>query len=87
MIKVSSKGSVLYWSDRVGINNRIFKMPKFRTMCIDTPSVATHLLINPETYLTPVGPFLRKFSLDEIPQLVEYLKKRYEFCRTSPGPI
>lgn len=74
LIKATSQGPVLYWSDRVGINNRIFKMPKFRTMRTDTPPVATHLLDNSETYLTSVGSFLRKYSLDEIPQLWSILK-------------
>jgi len=69
MVRLTSKGPVLYWSDRVGINNAIFKMPKFRTMLIGTPAVATHLLSNPATYLTPIGSFLRKTSLDELPQL------------------
>jgi len=62
MVKLSSKGPVLYWSDRVGSNNSIFKMPKFRTMYIDTLEVATHLMENPESYLTLIGVFLRKFS-------------------------
>lgn len=69
MVRLTSKGPILYWSDRVGINNIIFKMPKFRTMLIGTPAVATHLLSNPASYLTPVGSFLRKTSLDELPQL------------------
>lgn len=68
-IRLTSRGPVLYWSDRVGRDNRIFRMPKFRTMRIDTPAVATHLLSNPEQFLTPIGAFLRKTSLDEIPQL------------------
>ena len=66
VIKLTSKGPVLYWSDRVGINNGIFKMPKFRTMRADTPAVATHLMENPGKYLTPIGLFLRKLSLDEL---------------------
>lgn len=74
LVKLSSKGPVLYWSDRVGKHNTIFKMPKFRTMHIDTPAVATHLLTNPDAYLTPVGSFLRKTSLDELPQLWSVLK-------------
>jgi len=74
IVKLSSEGPVLYWSDRVGINNTIFRMPKFRTMIIDTPAVATHLMKNPDVYLTPVGSFLRKFSLDELPQLYSILK-------------
>jgi O-antigen biosynthesis protein WbqP len=68
-IKLSSRGPVLYWSDRVGKDNRIFKMPKFRSMRIDTPAVATHLLSEPDQYLIPIGSFLRKTSLDELPQL------------------
>jgi O-antigen biosynthesis protein WbqP len=74
IVKLTSKGPVFYWSDRVGINNIIFKMPKFRTMRIDTPPVATHLLENPDEYLTPIGSFLRKLSLDELPQLWSILK-------------
>jgi O-antigen biosynthesis protein WbqP len=69
VVRLTSRGPALYWSDRVGRNNRIFRMPKFRTMRIDTPPVATHLLEAPEKYLTPVGSFLRKTSLDELPQL------------------
>lgn len=65
----TSRGPALYWSDRVGRHNRIFRMPKFRSMKVDTPAVATHLLQNPDQYLTPVGGFLRKSSLDELPQL------------------
>lgn len=68
-VKLTSPGPILYWSDRVGKYNRIFKMPKFRTMRTDTPAVATHLLGNPDQWLTPVGKFLRKSSLDELPQL------------------
>lgn len=69
LVKLTSKGPVLYWSDRVGRHNRIFSMPKLRTMRVDTPVVATHLLDNPAAYLTPIGGFLRKSSLDELPQL------------------
>ena len=74
MVKLTSKGPVFYWSDRVGINNTIFRMPKFRTMRIETPAVATHLLENPDEYLTPIGIFLRRFSLDELPQLWSVMK-------------
>jgi len=74
LVKFTSKGHVLYWSDRVGKNNSIFKMAKFRTMRIDTPAVATHLLSNPDEYLTPIGSFLWKLSLDELPQLWTVLK-------------
>ena len=68
-VKLSSPGPVLYWSDRVGRHNRIFRMPKFRSMRVDTPVVATHLLTSPAAYLTPIGGFLRRSSLDELPQL------------------
>jgi O-antigen biosynthesis protein WbqP len=69
VIKLRSPGPVLYWSDRMGRNNKIFRMPKFRTMRLNTPAVATHLLATPEAYLTNIGSFLRKTSLDELPQL------------------
>ena len=72
-VKLTSQGPILYWSDRVGKNNIIFKMPKFRTMRIDTPAVATHLLGDPDRWLTPIGKFLRKSSLDELPQLFSIL--------------
>lgn len=68
-VKLTSKGPVLYWSDRVGRNNEIFKMPKFRSMRVDTPAVATHLLTDPGNYLTPIGSFIRRSSLDELPQI------------------
>ncbi len=73
LVKLTSKGPVMYWSDRVGKNNVLFRMPKFRTMRIDTPAVATHLLGNPDQFLTPIGKFLRKSSLDELPQLFSIL--------------
>ena len=73
-VRLTSPGPALYWSKRVGRHNRIFKMPKFRSMRIDTPAVATHLLQNPEQWLTPIGSFLRKSSLDELPQLWSILK-------------
>ena len=69
LVKLTSRGPALYWSNRVGRNNELFSMPKLRTMRIDTPVVATHLLTNPDQFLTPIGGFLRKSSLDEIPQL------------------
>ncbi len=74
LVRITSTGSALYWSDRFGIGNQIFKMPKFRTMQLGTPTVATHLLIDANTYLTPIGGFLRKTSLDELPQLWSVLK-------------
>ena len=85
LVKVTSRGPVLYWSDRIGVNNRIFKMPKFRTMSLDTPPVATHLLGNPEKYLTPIGPFLRKLSLDELPQLWSVFKGDMSFVGPRPA--
>lgn len=85
LVKTSSEGPILYWSERVGLQNGIFKMPKFRTMRIDTPAVATHLLKNPDEYLTPVGSFLRKFSLDELPQLWSILKGDMSFVGPRPA--
>lgn len=84
-VKLTSEGPVLYWSDRVGIDNKIFRMPKFRTMNIDTPAVATHLMSNPDVYLTPIGSFLRKFSLDELPQLYGVLKGDISFVGPRPA--
>lgn len=69
LVKLTSSGPVLYWSDRVGRHNRIFRMPKFRSMRVGTPAVATHLLSDPQSHLTPIGSFLRQSSLDELPQL------------------
>ncbi|MGV8803649.1 MAG: sugar transferase [Polaromonas sp.] len=74
LVKITSPGPVLYWSERVGRHNRLFKMPKFRSMRVGTPALATHLLDNPQAWLTPVGSFLRKSSLDELPQLWSILK-------------
>ena len=85
VIRLSSKGSALYWSDRVGINNKSFKMPKFRSMRIDTPVVATHLLDNPCSYLSPIGDFLRRSSLDELPQLFSVLKGDMSFVGPRPA--
>ncbi len=84
-VKLTSKGPVLYWSDRVGKYNTIFKMPKFRTMMSDTPAMATHLMKNPEQYCTPVGSFLRKSSLDELPQLYSVLKGDMSFVGPRPA--
>jgi O-antigen biosynthesis protein WbqP len=84
LVRLTSVGPVLYWSDRVGKNNKIFRMAKFRSMRIDTPSVATHLLVNPEIYLTPIGGFLRRSSLDELPQLWSIL--RGDMSLVGPRP-
>ncbi|MGL4604018.1 MAG: sugar transferase [Iodobacter sp.] len=85
LVKLTSKGPALYWSDRVGRDNAIFKMPKFRSMRIDTPAVATHLLANPEACLTPIGGFLRKSSLDELPQLWCILTGKMSFVGPRPA--
>lgn len=84
-VKLTSRGPAVYWSDRVGKNNVIFKMPKFRSMRIDTPAVATHLLNNPDQYLTPIGSFLRKSSLDELPQLWSILNGDMSFVGPRPA--
>ena len=84
-VRLSSKGPALYWSDRVGKNNKIFKMPKFRSMLTGTPAVATHLLDNPDTYLAPIGGFLRRSSLDELPQLFSVLKGNMSFVGPRPA--
>ena len=84
-IKLTSRGPVLYWSDRVGKNNIIFKMPKFRTMRFGTPAIPTHLMIGASQYLTPIGSFLRKTSLDEIPQLWSILKGDMSFVGPRPA--
>jgi O-antigen biosynthesis protein WbqP len=85
LVRLTSKGSALYWSDRVGCNNTIFKMPKFRSMRVGTPAVATHLLSNPDAYLTPIGSFLRKSSLDELPQLWSILVGDMSFVGPRPA--
>mgnify|MGYP000400243833 CR=1 FL=1 len=85
VIRLTSKGPSLYWSNRVGKNNKIFKMPKFRSMLTDTPAVATHLLDNPDVYLSPIGGFLRSTSLDEIPQLFSVLKGDMSFVGPRPA--
>jgi O-antigen biosynthesis protein WbqP len=85
LVKMTSTGPILYWSDRVGRNNTIFRMPKFRTMRIDTPAVATHLLGDPERWLTPIGHFLRKSSLDELPQLLSILNGDMSFVGPRPA--
>ena len=85
LVQLTSKGSVLYWSDRVGRENKIFKMPKFRSMRIDTPAVATHLLSDPDVYLSPIGGFLRITSLDELPQIWSILKGDMSFVGPRPA--
>ena len=84
-IRLTSKGPSLYWSDRIGKDNETFKMPKFRSMRIDTPTVATHLLNNPSAYLSPIGGFLRRSSLDELPQLFSVLKGDMSFVGPRPA--
>jgi O-antigen biosynthesis protein WbqP len=85
VVRLTSPGPALYWSDRVGRKNAIFQMPKFRTMRIDTPAVATHLLGDPDRFLTPVGSFLRRSSLDELPQLWSILKGDMSFVGPRPA--
>lgn len=85
MVEITSQGPIFYWSDRVGRFNRIFKMPKFRSMRVGTPAVATHLLHNPQDALTPIGSFLRKSSLDELPQLWSILKGDMSFVGPRPA--
>jgi len=85
LVKITSKGNALYWSDRIGKNNKIFKMPKFRSMLIGTPALATHLLDNSGAYLSPVGSFLRRSSLDELPQLFSVLKGDMSFVGPRPA--
>ena len=84
-VRLTSKGSALYWSDRVGKDNHIFKMPKFRSMKVDTPAIATHLLQDPKSVLTPIGDFLRKSSLDELPQLWCIFKGDMSFVGPRPA--
>ena len=84
-IRTTSKGAVLYWSDRIGQVNKIFRMPKFRTMQVETPVVATHLMANPVKYLSSFGGFLRRSSLDELPQLFSILKGDMSFVGPRPA--
>ncbi len=84
-VRLTSKGPALYWSDRVGKGNVIFRMPKFRSMRVGTPAVATHLLQDPNAHLTPIGSFLRKSSLDELPQLWSILKGDMSFVGPRPA--
>lgn len=85
LVRLTSPGPILYWSDRVGRKNRIFRMPKFRSMRVGTPAVATHLLADPKAYLTPIGSFLRKSSLDELPQLWSILVGDMSFVGPRPA--
>ncbi|WP_372826905.1 sugar transferase [Polaromonas sp.] len=85
LVRLTSPGPALYWSDRVGRNNRIFKMPKFRSMRVGTPALATHLLADPKVHLTPVGSFLRQSSLDELPQLWSILVGDMSFVGPRPA--
>jgi len=85
LVRLTSRGPALYWSDRVGRNNIIYRMPKFRSMRLETPAVATHLLNDPQRYLTPIGSFLRKSSLDELPQLWNIIKGDMSFVGPRPA--
>jgi O-antigen biosynthesis protein WbqP len=85
MVRLTSRGPALYWSDRVGRDNKLFKMPKFRSMRVGTPAVATHLLADPDVWLTPIGSFLRKTSLDELPQLWSILVGEMSFVGPRPA--
>lgn len=85
LVRITSPGPVLYWSDRVGRQNRIFRMPKFRSMRVATPVVATHLLSDPKSHLTPIGSILRRSSLDELPQLWNILKGDMSFVGPRPA--
>ena len=83
-VRSTSPGPALYWSQRIGRDNRLFAMPKFRSMRIDTPELATHLLDNPQQWLTPIGSFLRRSSLDELPQLWNILTGDMSFVGPRP---
>ena len=85
LVRLTSPGPILYWSDRVGKGNRIFRMPKFRSMRVGTPALATHLLEDPDRYLTPIGSFLRRSSLDELPQLWSVLTGDMSFVGPRPA--
>jgi len=85
LVKITSSGPVIFWSDRIGKNGVIFKMPKFRSMVLKTPDIATHLLKNPEQYLSPIGGFIRKTSLDELPQLFSILIGQMSFVGPRPA--
>ena len=85
LVRFTSNGKALYWSDRVGKNGVLFRMPKFRTMQVDTPTVATHLMTNPNAFLSPIGVLLRRLSLDELPQLFSVLKGDMSFVGPRPA--
>ena len=85
LVRFTSNGKILYWSDRVGKNGVLFRMPKFRSMQVDTPTVATHLMTNPNAFLSPIGVFLRRLSLDELPQLFSVLKGDMSFVGPRPA--
>ena len=85
LVRLTSPGPALYWSDRVGRHNKLFRMPKFRSMRVGTPAVATHLLADPKAHLTPIGNFLRKSSLDELPQLWSILAGDMSFVGPRPA--
>ena len=85
LVRFTSNGKTLYWSDRVGKNGVLFRMPKFRSMQVDTPTVATHLMTNPNVFLSPIGVFIRRFSLDELPQLFSVLKGDMSFIGPRPA--
>ena len=85
LVRFTSNGKALYWSDRVGKNGVLFRMPKFRSMQVDTPTVATHLMTNPNAFLSPIGVFLRRLSLDELPQLFSVLKGDMSFVGPRPA--
>ena len=85
IVKATSEGPVLYWSDRIGKRNANFRMPKFRTMRLDTPEIATHLMSDPDSYLSPIGSFFRRTSLDELPQLFSILKGDMSFVGPRPA--
>ena len=85
LVRFTSNGKALYWSDRVGKNGVLFRMPKFRTMQVDTPTVASHLMTNPNAFLSPIGVFLRRLSLDELPQLFSVLKGDMSFVGPRPA--
>ena len=84
-VRLTSKGPILYWSNRIGKGNVTFKMPKFRSMRVDTPAVATHLMTDPEQFLSPIGKLLRKYSIDEFPQLFSILKGDMSFVGPRPA--